>query len=301
MSIIALSTMPKPKTVEELDFEVILQRRKERLIEITSPEKRESLKATLALASEPMVKQLEENAYRELLLRADINRAAVAGMLAWAEDEDLDNLAANYGVERLVIVPEDLTAVPPVPAVMESDESLRERCLLSWDALSTAGPRGAYEYFARLASGKVLDARASSPSPACALIAILSNDGDGTADKTLCDLVYVTCSEEDRRPLGDRLTVQSARILPYRIDAVLYTELVGAEAQVMLTMATERLAKWINPRRRIGVEIAQSAIDAQLHVPGINKVELLNWADITPNKNTEAAYCTGYTVRLANQ
>ncbi|MDA1381718.1 hypothetical protein PCI56_23860 [Plesiomonas shigelloides subsp. oncorhynchi] len=42
MSIIALSTMPKPKVVEELDFEVILQRRKERLIEITSPEKSES-------------------------------------------------------------------------------------------------------------------------------------------------------------------------------------------------------------------------------------------------------------------
>ena len=40
---------------------------------------------------------------------------------------DLDQLAANYNVKRLTVTPADDDAVPPVAAVMESDEALRLR------------------------------------------------------------------------------------------------------------------------------------------------------------------------------
>ena len=59
----------------------------------------------------------------------------------------------------------------------------------------------------------------------------------------------------------------------------------------------KRLSEWINPRRRLGLEVARSGVDAQLHIPGIARVELLGWTDLKPSK-AEAAYCTGYTVTL---
>ena len=71
-----------------------------------------------------------------------------------------------------------------------------------------------------------------------------------------------------------------------------------AEADVILQAARDQLAAFINPRRRIGVEVPRSAIDAALHVQGVRKVDLIGWADIAPSP-TQAAYCTGFTVERA--
>ena len=67
---------------------------------------------------------------------------------------------------------------------------------------------------------------------------------------------------------------------------------------MILQTARDRLAAFINPRRRIGVEVPRSAIDAALHVQGVTKVDLPGWADIAPSQ-TQAAYCTAFTVELA--
>ncbi|MNP75609.1 hypothetical protein D3C76_1726930 [compost metagenome] len=73
---------------------------------------------------------------------------------------------------------------------------------------------------------------------------------------------------------------------------------VGPEADASLAEATSRLAAWINPRKRLGVEVARSAIDAQLHIAGVSRVELPGWVDLAPTK-AQAAFCTGYTVTVA--
>lgn len=295
MSTITLSQLPQPDVIELLDFETILAERKAYLISLYPADQQASITATLALESEPITKLLQENAYRELILRQRINDAAVANMLAWAKGSDLDNLVANWNVQRLIIQPGDPTATPPVPEIKEDDEALILRALLAWDGLSVAGPTRAYEYFALSADGKVADAKGSSPAPAEALITILSTEGDGTANAALIAKVTQALSQEDRRPVADRLTVQSAGIINYTITAKLHIDSQGAEADVVLQAAREQLAAFINPRRRIGVEVPRSAIDAALHVQGVRKVVLTGWADITPS-STQAAYCTGFTV-----
>ena len=98
--------------------------------------------------------------------------------------------------------------------------------------------------------------------------------------------------------MADRLTVQSAGIINYTITAKLHIDSQGAEVDVILQAARTRLAAFIYPRRRIGVEVPRSAIDAALHVQGVRKVELTGWVDITPSA-TQAAYCTGFTVERA--
>ncbi|MDX7921618.1 baseplate J/gp47 family protein [Aeromonas media] len=298
MSTITLSQLPQPDVIEVLDFETILAERKAYFVSLYPADQQAAIAATLALESEPITKLLQENAYRELILRQRINDAAVANMLAWAKGSDLDNLVANWKVQRLIIQPGDDTATPPVPEIKEDDEALILRSLMAWDGLSVAGPTGAYEYFALSADGKVADAKGSSPAPAEALVTILSTEGDGTADTTLIATVTQALSHEDTRPVADRLSVQSAGILHYTITAQLHISSQGAEADVILQAARDQLAVFINPRRRIGVEVPRSAIDAALHVQGVRKVDLIGWADITPSP-TQAAYCTGFTVERA--
>lgn len=298
MSTITLSQLPQPDVIEVLDFETILAERKAYFVSLYPADQQAAIAATLALESEPITKLLQENAYRELILRQRINDAAVANMLAWAKGSDLDNLVANWKVQRLIIQPGDDTATPPVPEIKEDDEALILRALMAWDGLSVAGPTGAYEYFALSADGRVADAKGSSPAPAEALVTILSTEGDGTADAALIANVTQALSPEDIRPVADRLSVQSAGIIHYTVTAQLHISSQGAEADVILQAARDQLAAFINPRRRIGVEVPRSAIDAALHVQGVRKVDLIGWADITPSP-TQAAYCTGFTVERA--
>ncbi|MBZ7719314.1 baseplate assembly protein, partial [Klebsiella oxytoca] len=160
MAVIDLSQLPAPDVVETLDFETILAERKATLISLYPEDEQEAVARTLTLESEPLVKYLEENAYREVILRQRINEAAKAGMVAYAIKNDLDQLAANNNVERLVITPGDNTQIPPVDAVLESDSDLRQRIPAAFEGMSVAGPTGAYEFHALSADGRVADASA---------------------------------------------------------------------------------------------------------------------------------------------
>ncbi len=103
MPIIDLNQLPAPDVVEELDFETILAERKATLISLYPEDQQEAVARTLTLESEPLVKLLEENAYRELIWRQRVNEAARAVMLACAAGNDLDVIGANYNTTRLII------------------------------------------------------------------------------------------------------------------------------------------------------------------------------------------------------
>ena len=291
MSVLDLSELPAPELLEPLDFEAVYQ---------------ESLQTfrgflgdnwSAALESDPVTKLLEVGAYEKVGNRARVNDAAKALLLAHATGTDLDHLAANVNLKRLVIQPADPLAFPPVEEVRESHDALRERIQMAYEGLTTAGPRNSYILHARNASGLVADATAESPSPARVTVTVLSLEGQGEASPELLAEVAAALNDDDVRPLGDRVTVQSAQVLPYQIKAVLYGKGAGPETDASLAEATRRLAAWINPRKRLGLEVPRSAIDAQLHVAGVSRVELTGWQDVTPTK-AQAAFCTGFTVTL---
>lgn len=291
MSTVDLSTLPAPQVLESLDYEALYEEGLAAFREYMGNN------WSAALESDPVVKLIELGAYCKMQNRARVNDAAKALMLAYAEKEDLDQLAANVRLQRLVIQPANLLTVPPVEEVKESDDALRERIQLVYEGLSTAGPSNSYIFHARAASALVADATVGSPSPAVVVVTVLSLAGSGLADQSLLDAVYTNLSEEDTRPLTDHVLVQSAEILNYRIDAVLHMIGAGPENDAILAEAVRRLAAWINPRRRLALEVARSAIDAQLHISGVGRVELLNWVDLKPTK-AQAAYCTGFSVVL---
>lgn len=292
MSIVDLSSLPAPTVLEPLDFEEVYQ------------EKLGVFRGymggnwTAALESDPVVKVLEVAAYIKVGNRARVNDAGKAVLLAHAIGGDLDHLGANVNLKRLVIQAEDLTVVPPVPEIKEDHDPFRERIQLAYEGLTTAGPRNSYILHARNASGLVADATAESPAPCYVTVTVLGLDGEGVAPPELLATVAAALNDDDVRPVCDRVTVQSAQVIRYQINAILHMASAGPEADASLAEAKSRLAAWINPRKRLGVEVARSGVDAQLHVAGVSRVELVGWQDLAPTK-AQAAFCTDYTVKLA--
>lgn len=295
MAVIDLSQLPAPQIVDVPDFETLLAERKAAFVALYPADEQAVVARTLALESEPITKQLQESTYREVLLRQRINEAAQAVMVAYALGGDLEQLAANYNVKRLTVTPADTDVVPPVAAVMESDEALRLRVPAAFEGLSVAGPTAAYEFHARSADGRVADASATSPAPAEVVLTILNREGDGTAGNDLLAVVEKALNNESVRPVADRLTVRSADIIPYSVDATIFLY-PGPEAEPVMAAAKASLQKYIASQTRLGRDIRRSALYAALHVEGVQRVELASpLADVVLDK-TQAASCTQWNV-----
>ena len=289
MSTLDLSRLPAPLVLESLDFEVMYQEA------LTDFRALMGSNWSAALESDPVVKLLEKAAYDKMMGRARINDAAKALLLAFARDSDLDHLAANYNVKRLLVIAADPGAVPPIEAQYESDDSLVERTLLAFEGMSIAGPRDAYVFHAMSADGRVADARAASPSPATVEVSILSRIGEGLASEDLLEVVRQALSDEDVRPVGDRLIVQSATLINYQVEAVLYLY-PGPEIELSLIEAKATLERYINTQRRLGRDIRRSAIHAALHVSRVQRVELIHPSEDVVVADNEAANCMGFSV-----
>ncbi|GKK02925.1 baseplate assembly protein [Klebsiella variicola] len=292
MPTIDLSQLPSPTIIEALDFETILIEVKAVMVAAFPEDQQAAVAAALTLESEPLTIIAQAMTYRELVLRQRINEGAAACMLSHATGDDLDNIAANLDTERLVIT----AATDTADAVTEGDEALRLRAQAAFEGMSVAGPSAAYEYFARSASGQVSDARATSPSPAEVVVAVLSTEGDGTASSELLAAVAAAVNDEEVRPLGDRVTVQSAEIIEYDIDATLYLY-PGPESEPIINAAMASLQTFLADNdKKIGRDIVRSAISAALHVQGVQRVVINTPADDLQIDNTQAARNTGYTV-----
>lgn len=129
-------------------------------------------------------------------------------MLAFSGGNDLYVLGANNNVARLVITPADETAIPPVVAVMESDNDFRLRIQQSFEGLSVAGSVGSYQFHGRSDDGRVADVSVISPSPACVTVSVLSREGSGMTSSELVNIVSRALNDEDVRPVADRVTVE---------------------------------------------------------------------------------------------
>lgn len=295
MSTIDLSLLPAPSIVEVLSFEDIYAERKAAFIGHFPAGQQDAIASALEIESEPMAKVLQENAYRELVWRQRVNDGARALMLAFATGTDLDQLAANVNLTRLVTV-QQLDADTTVTTV-ETDALLRERIQLAFEGLSVAGPRNAYVKHARDADARVADISAVSPEPCEVVVTVLSTIGDGAASDDLLNVVRAALSDEDVRPLGDRLSVQTADIVRYAIRATIYLD-PHPEAEPILQSAGERAAAYADERRRLGRDVNRSAIIAALHAEGVKKVVLHEPADDIAVEDVQAAFCSG--INIAN-
>ncbi|WP_347453651.1 baseplate J/gp47 family protein [Acinetobacter thermotolerans] len=275
MSIVDFSQLPPPNLIKELDFETLFNERKEKFIALYPEDEQAPWRAILSRESDPVVKILQENAYLEMLYQHKCNTDARALLIAFSEGSDLDHLAlTEYGIVRQITTPEDVSVTPPLPAVYESDERLKERCLLQYDGMNTAGSANAYKFFALSADGRVHGVKVSSDVENPYLLDIVitqSNSENGEASQELVDIVQTALSPDDVRPVCDRPTVISSIAMNYQIEAEIFVG-KNAEDSLLLEAALSRLDSYIQKSQKNGSSIRLSAIYAALHVDGINRV-----------------------------
>ncbi|WP_027362180.1 baseplate J/gp47 family protein [Halodesulfovibrio aestuarii] len=283
---IDLSTLAPPKIIEDLSVEQILQ-------EMLAYHAELDPDFTAPLSSDPAYKIFEANAYRELLLRQRINEAVKAVLVAYAEAEDLDHLAAGVPLKRKMLNAGDPKAYPPVPPTYESDADFRKRVVLAPEGFSTAGPEGAYIFHAMSVVG-VKDAYPASPAPVEVDLYILSKKGNGVPDQALLDSVEDVFNG-DVRPFTDYLQIKPATVKEYQIDATLYF-MPGPSAESVLVEARKNLENYVAKSHALGMCVARSGIDAALHIAGVHRVEITQPAGDIMNDNHEAAFCTNITL-----
>ncbi|MFR0674642.1 baseplate J/gp47 family protein [Enterobacterales bacterium AW_CKDN230030176-1A_HGKHYDSX7] len=302
---IDLSLLPPPDVVTTPEFETIYQGMLANFRLLMGDQ------WTAPLESDPVVKLLEVAVYQKLIGLARVNDAAKASLLAYARGADLDNRAADYGVQRLTLIPADPDAVPPVAAVMESDSALRYRTRLSLEALSVAGSRGAYEYHGLSASASVAsvsvdsprfsgvavpdavraqlpagafvlvcdyDAGLANPLPGDVSLAVLPRVDSQESPEHLVDLVQAALSAESVRPITDRPRSQLGQPVDFKVVATLELE-SGPEPSVVKKAARASLDAALAKARDLEGELSLSAIYAALHVSGVRKVDLVQPAN----------------------
>lgn len=292
---IDLSTLPAPEVVETLAFETLVAEIKADLVA-----RYPDAAATIDLESEPSAKLIEAFAYRELLLRARYNDEAKDLLLAFSTGADLDHLGTTYydGEQRLVVTPADPNAIPPIEAVMESDEDFRQRLALKPESWSTAGPRDAFKFHAISASGQVKDASVTSPQGGTTQIYVLTRTGTGIPDATLLATVSGAVNGEQVRPLSEEVLVSAPTIVNYALDLDL-TLFAGPSTEVVLDAVQASLAAFAEQHHRLGADVVLSAIHAAAHLSGVKKVAIASPADDVVCNDGQAPWCTAITITVA--
>ena len=295
--LVDLSKLDAPKVLEDLDFESLLADRKAEFIALFPQDERAFWQARLNLESESITKLLQDVVFLQLIERNRINNAAKATMLAYASGSDLDVIAANYNVKRQVIQEANNNVTPKIPEILEDDTSLRLRTQLAFEGLSVAGPRSAYIFHALSAHPDVADVSVVSPQPANVTVTILSRNGQGEANENLLNVVRAKLNDDDIRPIGDRVIVQSAVIQSYEIRAKLHLYR-GPEYEPIKAAALKKLTAYTKEKHRLGRDISLSGIYAALHLEGVQRVELISpTADIVL-PSSKSAYCTAINLEI---
>lgn len=296
---IDLGAIPAPDVVETIDFEALLATRK--------ADMKTRLAAILpdwdsTLESDPIVKLLEESTYREVTLRQRVNDAARAVLLGQSSGKDLDNIAARYKLKRQTIVAANNNAVPPKPAVMESDTALRSRIFLAFEALSVAGPEGAYSFHALSAHPLVKMVAIDSPEPGLVRVTVMAQTDNFLPTPEILDAVTAKLFDQDVRPLTDNVVVQSASRIEYRFRMTLEVY-PGPDAEVVRQTAITELTAFIERQRRLGEPITIDGLYRAGRVDGVRRALCQEWdqesefAAIIP-ASTEFADCLDFTVTV---
>ena len=301
MSTVDFSQLLPPSLITELSYEAIFTKRKESFISLYDASEQQAVRELLQRESEPVVKLLQENAYLEMLYQAKCNADARSLLLAYAEKSDLDHLAlTEYGLTRLVVTPANNTVIPPIDTVYESDERLRERCLLSFDGMNTAGSANAYRYFALSADGRVdgIKVRSDEANPYLLDIVITQVDSlNGEASAELITAVQKALDPDHVRPVCDRPTVKASSATNYQIEAQLYVG-KNAEDALLLEAANIRLDKYIKNAQKNGESIYRSAIFAALHVDGIQRVVITSPENDLVMDSYHHPFCIAKTIAI---
>lgn len=179
----------------------------------------------------------------------------------------------------------------------ESDEELRERIRLAPSQFSTAGPDGAYKFFAKSAHPSIIDVAVTSPLPGDVHIYPLLIGGESPSQDVI-DAVYATCNDEKVRPLTDSVYVYPPLVENYNIEISLKL-LTDTVATPVINKVNANLQAYADKRKMtMGLDVVLSQIIGQASIDGVYSVEVISPASNIVVPPDTHAVCGDITVNL---
>jgi len=163
-------------------------------------------------------------------------------------------------------------------AIAEVDSAFRLRIQEAPQSYSTAGPSGAYAYWAKTAYSSISDVTVDSPSAGVVDIRVLMSGGIiPTAD--ILNAVLAICSSSSIRPLTDNVTVNAPTAITYNINVTYFIDndnsslatsvqaAVQAAITVYQTWQSAALGRDINPSQLIYLMVQAGAKNINVTSP----------------------------------
>ncbi len=255
-----LTTLPPPVVIEELSYEAVNTRQIAQFkshwaeLRITYPELPDY--DVTMLETDPAVILTETESYRELLLRARINEAACARLLAFAQKGDLDQLAAFYDIVRQ-------------PG--ETDTRLKLRVILAIQGRSTGGPKERYKSIAMNADIRVdsVEVYRVGRSPLI-YVAVYSTEPNGVASPALLATVRAALTDEGVQLVNDEFVVSSAILNVVNLDFDIW--LLPDADDATVTRAVEALRSAWATEQSLGRDLVREWWVSKLMISGVHKV-----------------------------
>ena len=180
----------------------------------------------------------------------------------------------------------------------EDDDSLTRRIYLAPSVYSCAGPRDAYEYYAREWRGDVADVRIDSPNPDEVNIYFTIEDENGVRlpNSTELEGMKEYMSAETMRPLCDKVDCVAPDEVEYSISLTYWIAVSDqksvSEIQNKVNKAVADFQTW---QRKLGRDINPTELIARMRAAGTKRVKLTAPQDETVEK-AKLPKCTGVTV-----
>lgn len=169
----------------------------------------------------------------------------------------------------------------------ESDAAFYQRMRESVETFSTAGPLGAYEYYAKSASALIVDVKATSPTPGAVDVRVLLSGGALPGEEILKEVSDILTADKVR-PLTDHVTVAAPETVPYDIDFTYYTQeggpLSDEAVAANVTAAVAQFREW--QAAKMGRDVNPSYLVSLLMQAGVKRVEIRSpaFAVVAENK-----------------
>lgn len=171
----------------------------------------------------------------------------------------------------------------------ESDAAFYERMRESVETFSTAGPLGAYEYYAKSASALIVDVKATSPEPGEVDVRVLLSGGQLPGEEILKGVLDILNADKVR-PLTDHVTVAAPETVPYDIDFTYWTQEGGAisddKVAENIAAAVRTFKEWQGAK--MGRDVNPSYLISLLMQAGAKRVKVRSPVDTVVPDNAVA-------------
>ena len=162
----------------------------------------------------------------------------------------------------------------------ESDEALRERIQIAPESFSCAGPKHAYDFYARSANPDIADVAVIGPpeiEPGHVDVYVLMAGGELPSDEVLGQVLEV-CSRDDVRPDTDYVSAKCPEPVEYDLNVKFWVDEAKASSALLLAAQVEAAAKgWVQwQRQSLGRDINPSELVRRMVEAGAKRCEVIS-------------------------